>query len=77
MQSVRVGFRVAIQVGTYGLTTPLQQQQPIETFEQERRRLMDRTQDGLSVIRQLPQEPDDVPRALAIETRSRFIQEEQ
>ena len=38
---------------------------------------MDRTQDGLSMIRQLPQEPNDVPRALTVETRGRFIQEQE
>ena len=38
---------------------------------------MDRAQDGLPVIRQLPQEPDDVPRALTVKTRSWFVQEEE
>jgi len=38
---------------------------------------MDGAQDGLPVIRQLPQEPDNIPRALAIEARSGFIQEEE
>jgi len=38
---------------------------------------MDRTQDGLSMVCQLPQEPNDVPRALTIETRGWFIQEQE
>ena len=38
---------------------------------------MNRAQDGLSMIRQLPQEPNDVPRALTVETRGRFIQEQE
>ena len=61
--------------GTNRFTTPLQQEQPVETLEQKRGGLMDRTQNGLSVIRQLPQEPNDVPRALTIEARGGFIEE--
>ena len=38
---------------------------------------MNRTQDGLSMIRQLPQEPNDVLRALTIETQGWFIQEKE
>jgi len=38
---------------------------------------MDRAQDGLSMICQLPQEPNDVPRALTVETRGWFIQEQE
>ena len=37
---------------------------------------MDRAQDGLALIRQLPQESDDVPRVLTIEIRGGFIQVE-
>ena len=69
-------FRIVVRESTYRFTAPLQQQQPIETLEQERRRLMDRTQDRLPMVRQLPQEPDNVPCALAVETRGRFIKEE-
>ena len=38
---------------------------------------MDRAKDSLALVRQLPQEPDDVPRALAIQSRGRFVQEQQ
>ena len=38
---------------------------------------MNRTQDSLPMIRQLPQEPNDVTRALTIETRGWFIQEKE
>ena len=38
---------------------------------------MNRTQNSLSMICQLPQEPNDIPCALTIETRGWFIQEKE
>ena len=70
------GFWLQSGGNTHRFTAPLQQEQPVEAFEQERRRLVDCAQDGLSMICQLPQEPDNIPRALSIETRGRFVKEE-
>jgi len=39
--------------------------------------LVDRAKDSLALVRQLPQEPDDVPCALTIQSRGRFVQEQQ
>ena len=38
---------------------------------------MDRTKNGLALVRKLPQEPDNVPGALTIQSRGRFVQEQQ
>ena len=38
---------------------------------------MNPTQDGLSMIYRLPQEPNDIPRALTIKARGRFVQEKE
>jgi len=38
---------------------------------------MDRAKNGLALVRKLPQEPHDVPCALTIQSRGRFVQEQQ
>jgi hypothetical protein len=58
-------------------TTPLQQQETVEAGEQERRRLVNRAKNGLALVREFPQEPDDVPRALTVQSRGRFVQKQQ
>ena len=39
--------------------------------------MVDRAKNGLTLVRKLPQEPNNVPRALTIQSRGRFVQEQQ
>lgn len=54
-----------------------EEQESVKVFKQDGRRLVDGAQDGLTVSSQLSEQLQDVPRGLRVETRGRFIQEEQ
>ena len=51
-----------------GLTTIAEKQQTVETLEQQRRRLVNSTQDGLTLGSQFPKETDEIPSALTVKT---------
>ena len=76
-KSIRILAPTPLLDRTYSFATPFQQQKTIKAGEQEGRRLVDRAKNGLALVRELPQEPDDVPRALTVQPGRRFIQEQQ
>ena len=76
-KSIRNDPRPSDQAETYSFTTPFQQQKTIEAGEQKSRRLVDRAKNSLALVGELPQKPNNVPRALTIQPRCRFVQEQQ
>jgi hypothetical protein len=60
-----------------GLSTLGQEEQSVETFEQHGGRLVDSAQDGLTMVRKLFEEIQNVPRGLRVQTRSRLVEEKQ
>ena len=59
------------------LAAALEKEELVECLDEERRRLVDRAQDRLAAVCELAEEADEVPRALAIETRGRLVEEEE
>ena len=54
-----------------------EEQEPIKYLEQLGRRLVDRAEDSLAVIRKLTKEADNSPSALRVETGCGFVEEEE
>ena len=72
------GFRVVSDVTKVdGLAALSQEEESVELLEQNGRRLVNSTQDGLSVVRKLAQESADCPGRLGIQTTGRFVEEQE
>ena len=56
--------------------TRLEQKQIVKLFEQDSRRLMDRTQHCLSHVSQFPQETHNVKRSQGVKARRRLVKKE-
>ena len=60
-----------------GFTTFLEEEEAIEDLEELGRRLMDGTEDSLTLVREAPQEGTNGPGTLRVETRCRLVKEKQ
>ena len=70
--------RVRAQITKVNCFTPLlQQKQSVKLIEQLSTRLVDRTQNRLTLRRKLLQETHNRPRRLCVQTRRRLVQEKQ